>query len=113
MIQLCIVALTLSTLVFMSTRANRRFGDRKRLPMQWSVSGAVNWTAPRSLALAFTPVLAAAILVPTIVASFALAHRPGQDGHVAPVVAIMSIAFVGAHALHLWLIERMARRNGS
>jgi hypothetical protein len=54
-IQVCIVALALVTMIVMSIRANERFADTRRLPMQWSVSGAVTWTAPRLFALAFTP----------------------------------------------------------
>jgi hypothetical protein len=36
---------------------------RDVVPMQWSLKGNVNWSAPRSLAFAFVPTLAAAVFV--------------------------------------------------
>jgi hypothetical protein len=98
-------------MIVMSIRANERFADTRRLPMQWSVSGAVTWTAPRLFALAFTPLLAAVILLATAIASVTLTPRPGQESYVAPVVAIISLGFVATHALHLWLTDRMLKRN--
>jgi len=32
--------------------------DNGSIPMQWSLSGNVNWSAPRLLAFAFVPILA-------------------------------------------------------
>ncbi|MDB5713105.1 MAG: hypothetical protein JWO15_502 [Sphingomonadales bacterium] len=113
MIEICITALALVALTFMSARANRKFRHERRLPMQWSVSGLVNWTAPRPLALAFTPLLAGALLVTTTFSTLVLPPHPGQESLGALVIAIMSISFIAAHALHLWLIDRMLNRNGS
>ena len=46
----------------LSLWADGRFSASDRLPMQWSLSGEVNWSAPRPLALAFVPVLAAFLM---------------------------------------------------
>ena len=111
MIQACIAALTICVLAAMSIRANRRFRNEDRLPMQWSFSGSVNWTAPRAVALAFTPVLAAVVLLATVSLTTFLQPRPGQEGLVIPTNIFMAFVFVSAHALHLRLIENTLRRN--
>lgn len=46
-----------ATSVLLAVIANRRFKELERLPMQWGLSGQVNWTAPRIPALAFIPLL--------------------------------------------------------
>lgn len=106
MIESFVAALCLGVLAFMSVRANRRLSHRRRLPMQWTFSGSVSWSAPRPLALAFTPVLAAMILVPLSAVTIMATPRPGQEGFVLPVVAVISVGFVVAHAFHLRLIGR-------
>jgi hypothetical protein len=113
MTQACIAALTLIALTVMSLRANQRFIRERRLPMQWSLSGSVNWTAPRLLALAFTPVLAAVVLTAATITSITIAPRPGQAGEVVPAIIALSLCFVAAHALHLWLIGRSVQANDS
>ncbi|MBX3598411.1 MAG: hypothetical protein KF874_12650 [Rhizobiaceae bacterium] len=62
----------------------------------WSLKGNVNWTAPRVLALSFTPILAVAVL-------FAVSSRTGGDAF---ALAVIGIVFVAAHLLHIWLIDR-------
>lgn len=84
----------------MSARADRRLRDRARLPMQWSLQGKVNWTAPRRIALAFTPMLAALVL-----SAMALGLGDDPAGRAWPLGTV-ALGFVGAHALHLWLIGR-------
>jgi hypothetical protein len=74
--------------------------------MQWSLNGSVNWTAPRFVALAFTPVLASLCLLATAAMTTSFPSRPGQEGLVIPVNIFMAIVFIGAHAFHLWLIGR-------
>ena len=113
MTQACVTMLALVSLFFMSLRANRKFVHESRLPMQWSLSGAVNWTAPRFWALAFTPMLSAIILAGTTIASFTIAPRPGQADEVIPVITAMSLCFIMVHALHLWLIGRTVRARGN
>lgn len=107
MIQALITALTVFILTVMSLRANGRFKDVHRLPMQFSLSGSVNWTAPRQMALAFTPALYSVVAVATSV----LRPRPGQEGVVVPTMAMVGLVFIGIHALHLWLIGKAVRPN--
>jgi len=107
--QFVIVALALALLVGMSWRANARFAHAARLPMQWSLSGSVNWTAPRRLALAFMPLLAAILLTGTAVAPLFTPPRGGQD--VVSALATMAATLIGVHALHLWLIDRTLRAD--
>jgi hypothetical protein len=110
-IELGVVAPTICLLVAMSILGNRRFGDQDRLPMQWSLDGSVNWTAPRAVALAFTPLLATVVLVVTIALPAFLQPRRGEGLLMLPALVLIALVFIGAHALHLWLI-RKSRPNG-
>lgn len=80
--------------------------------MRWSLDGSVNWTAPRVVALAFTPVLAAIVLSATAALTWFLRPRPGQEALAIPTLVFGALVFVGAHALHLRLIANSLRRNG-
>lgn len=106
-----IVLSAVTLLAAMSLRANRRFEGQSRLPMQWGLDGSVNWTAPRKIALAFTPVLAAVCLIPLPVAVAFVKPKGGQEDLVIAVVAFCTIAFLLAHAFHLWLIQRTLQRQ--
>src|SRR6476619_5668660 len=106
MVQACISALTICILAVMSIRANNRFKNEDRLPMQWSLDKSVNWTAPRPLALALTPGLAAIVLSATVMLTISAKPRPGQEGLEVPMILFVALVFIAAHALHLWLIER-------
>lgn len=99
-------------MVGLSVRANSRFRAEARLPMQWSISGSVNWTAPRIVALSFTPVLTIGILIFFVIASKTMQPRPGQEGDVVPALLAMGTCFVAAHLFHLWLIGRTLRSSG-
>jgi hypothetical protein len=112
MIQAFVAAFAICVLVLMSFRANRRFHQLKRLPMQWSLDGSVNWRAPRHITLAFTPILAAVILSTIVALSLVQTPRPGQEGYVVPVFFFVGLTFVGAHAFHLWLIGKSVRLGG-
>lgn len=112
MIQACIAAITIGVLVLMSVRANQLFKDEDRLPMQWSIDGSVNWTAPRPIALAFTPTLAAIILPATAALTTVLKPRPGQEGLVIPALVVVGFVFIAVHAFHLWLIRSYLGRKG-
>ncbi len=112
MVQAFIALIAMIVLVVMSRRANRRFAQESRLPMQWSLAGSVNWTAPRALALAFMPLLGAIILTATTVATITMTPRPGQEGLEASVIIVMSIGLVAMHALHIRLIRRTLRSSG-
>ena len=105
---LCVA--TVPILIGLSVRANARFRTENRLPMQWSLSGSVNWTAPRILALSFTPVLAIAVLALFTAASMTM--RPGPEGQVVPALIALGACLVAAHVLHLWLIGRTLARKG-
>lgn len=102
---------TVALLTTMSLRANRRFESQSRLPMQWGLDGSINWTAPRKVALAFTPVLAAVCLVLVAVAAAFVKPRAGQEGLVIPVVIFCAVVFLVAHAFHLRLIRRALQRQ--
>ncbi|PSO09712.1 MULTISPECIES: hypothetical protein [unclassified Sphingobium] len=92
-------------------RADARFQNEARLPMQWGFTGQVNWSAPRRLALAFMPVLAFALLGFFAFMSINVPPRAGQEGLVFPILVVMGGSLVGAQLFHFWLIERTIRRN--
>lgn len=99
-------------LAAMSVRADRVFRAERRLPMQWGLDGRATWSAPRKVALAFTPVLAAACLAAIVALTAFKAPRPGQEDLVVPVTILTAMIFVGVHALHLWLMWRTVERRG-
>jgi len=92
-------------------RADTRFRNEARLPMQWSFTGQVNWSAPRRLALVFMPVLAIALLGFFTLMSINVPPRAGQEGLVLPILIIMGLTLVGAQLFHFWLIGRTISRN--
>ena len=92
-------------------RADTRFHNEARLPMQWGFTGQVNWSAPRRLALAFMPMLAIALLGVFTVMSINVPPRAGQEGLVFPILVAMGLTLVGVQLFHFWLIERTIRRN--
>ena len=112
MLQALVAILAISILVAMSLRADRAFGNHARLPMQWSLAGSVNWTAPRGIALAFTPVLATVSLAVIVTLTLMLEPRAGQEGFEVPTILTLGSTFIAVHALHLWLIGKSLRRDG-
>lgn len=90
-------------------RANARFRSAARLPMQWGMTGKVNWSAPRPIALAFMPVLSAVLLGFITVMAMTVPPRPGQEHLVLPVSLVMGSALVVAQLFHFWLIDRTLR----
>jgi len=68
----------------LALRANWRFRDESRLPMQWWLNGEVTWSAPRVGALAFVPALGIAVLTINAALALNLRPRPGQEGMVLP-----------------------------
>lgn len=98
---------TVALLTALSLWANCRFKTERRLPMQWWLDGSVTWTAPRPLALGFTPVLAAICLAPTPF----LKPRAGEEGLVIPAIILTALAFLAVHAFHLWLMQRTLQRR--
>lgn len=111
MAQAVIAFLGIATLVVMSIRANSRFRDVEKLPMQWSLKGAVNWTAPRKVALSLTPILGAIILIFIAISSVMLEPRPGQEGLEVPITIVVALTLFAVHALHLHLIAKTLNSN--
>ena len=111
MIRAIVAAVAEGVLVLLSLRASRRFNERQRLHMEWSMNGSVNWTAPRPLALAFTPILAGVIFTGMVWLTTTQTPRPGQGWLVIPALAFVALVFVGAHAFHLWLIRNSIGRS--
>jgi len=100
-----VFALGLVILAVMSLRANRRFAAHARLPMQWGFDGTVTWQAPRRVALAFTPLLALAIML--VIGTLVVNTVPaGDKAAMAGVAVLMVSGFVAVHAFHLRLIAR-------
>jgi hypothetical protein len=109
-LELLIAVVAVALLALASVWADRRFRQADRLPMQWSVAGRINWTAPRRAALAFTPGLGALVLGAVAISVLTSGEpRPGQEDLGAPVVLVIGAAFLGLHGLHLWLIDRSLR----
>jgi len=105
---IAVTVLTLATLIVMSVRYDRRHRGIARLPMQWSLSGRVNWTAPRRIALAFTPALAAIVLIFMQITARARPQTP--DGSILPALLSAALLLVIVHAVHLWLCDWMRNR---
>ena len=97
------------TMALSARRADARFRGAARVPMQWGPTGQVTWSAPRRLALAFMPVLAAALLAFVTVLSMIVPQRAGQEGLVLPVTMGIGVTLVAAQFLHFWLIGRTLR----
>lgn len=87
-----------------SIHANRSLPNSAELPMQWGFDGRPTWSAPRKLALAFTPalysltMLAIAFLIP-------VQWEPDVPAMLG-VMTVVATAFVAAHLFHIWLIRR-------
>ncbi len=110
-VNLVVSVFTVALLIAMSLRANRRFEADPRLPMQWWLDGKVTWTAPRPIALAFTPVLAV-VCLSAIVALTAFGRtKPGQEHLVVPINIILAVLFLSFHAFHLRLMRLTIRRG--
>jgi hypothetical protein len=106
MTQAVVALITIALLTAMSLRANLRFKTERRLPMQWWLNGSVTWTAPRHVALAFTPVLAAVCLAAIVALTTFREPRAGQEHLAIPANIVTALAFLGVHAFHLWLVQR-------
>ncbi|WP_235674166.1 MULTISPECIES: hypothetical protein [unclassified Paracoccus (in: a-proteobacteria)] len=87
--------------VLSSVVANQRFPKAANLPMQWDLAGKPMWFAPRVAALAFTPLLAISVT------GFIFMVAGRAEGHIAALVAV---AFLAAHLLHLMLVYRHLTR---
>lgn len=110
-------AVALGWMIVRSRDALRRFARHDRLPMQWGLDGRPTWRAPRAIALFFTPVLAAvslAIPLALFAAVPAGSARQGESDAALLTVSLgMALAYVAAHAGHLWAIGRWDRAQAS
>lgn len=97
-----ILALSAIGLMFaLSAYAHLRIRtDLKRLPMQWSLKGKVQWTAPRLPALLFTPLLFTLLL--------ALSSLLGGMEANATIIPMLAIIGPLCHGLHVALIATRA-----
>lgn len=89
----------------MSWLANARLRHHERLPMQFLGEGAVGWSAPRPIALSFTPVLSMLVMW----AGVEWVTMSAEQSVAA--MWIMALSFIGCHAFHLWLISRWSQRQ--
>lgn len=112
MINFAISASIVTLLVAASVWADRRYKSETRLPVQWSFNGDVNRTEPRRAALAFTPALAVVLLIAVnILVVVSGEEGSGQEDVSPSVVPLVGLAFVGAHALHLRMIDQHLRKR--
>jgi len=88
--------------------ANYSFRGEARLPMQWSLTGKVNWTAPRVIGVGFSPAVTIFILGFFWFRSLKPA-RPGQEGLVVPILLATGTTLIAVQLLHLWLASRTLR----
>lgn len=103
------------TMIVLSVRANSRFRQERKLPMQWMLSrsrplsSTVIWSAPRILALSLVPALAIFVLALFAIGSITLTPRPGQEGMMIPTLIFIGGIFLAAQILHLRLIAKTLR----
>lgn len=89
--------------------ANSRFKAHDLLPMQWSLTGKVNWSAPRPLALAFFPGLAVLTAIGILVVGSRYAPRPGQEREAAYAIPVVMILLLLIQCVHLFFAGRTLR----
>lgn len=95
---------SLLALVGISIHADRSLPPSADLPMQWGFDGRATWSAPRRIALGFTP-------VPFLLVALAMAFLVPPDWQ-ADTLAMLGVftgvaaALVGCHLFHIWLIRR-------
>ncbi len=102
----CLLAIAIAVV------ANYAFRGEARLPMQWSITGKVNWTAPRIVGVSFFPIGTFFVFGYIWFASLKPA-RPGQEGLVVPVLLATGTTLIAIQLLHLWFASRTLRRDKS
>lgn len=108
---LIVSAVFVTTIIVLACWANRRFRSERRIPMQWGITGAVNWSAPRPVALAFMPILAMGVLGFQVYMASTVPARAGEEVRVFPVLVGTGVVLIAMQLLHFWLIEKILRRN--
>ncbi len=110
MAPLVFVLIFIAALALVALRAEKRFRPLASLPMQWGLSGQVNWSAPRRIALAFIPVLGILVFASLLLADNSRDMRAGRaDTGLVPIVAT-GILLLAIQQLHLSLAGRTLRR---
>jgi hypothetical protein len=105
-----IALLGIAVMAVIAVRANRRFSDHERLPMQFWLDGTPTWTLPRKYGVAFIPVVGSVILLAVATAiAFGPPPRAGQEDFVLPVIVLFPIGMIAIQIFHLWLVERHFR----
>lgn len=99
-------AVVILAMIGMSLWANSRFKTHERLPMQWSLTGKVNWTAPRHLALAFYPGLAVLTATALTILSNHVAPRPGQENEAVYAIPLVMALLFAIQCFHLLILSR-------
>src|SRR3546814_8026393 len=105
------------TMIVLSVRANSRFRQEQKLPMQWMLSrsrplsSTVIWSAPRIFALSLIPALALLVLVLFAIGSFTLTTRTGKEGITNPSLIFIGGNGLAVQMLHLRLIAKSLRRT--
>ena len=77
------------------------------------MTGEVIWSAPGATALAFIAALAAYYSMALALFALKMPPRVGQENMVFPAFVGLGTIFVAVQLLHLWLIRKTLRRNGS
>jgi hypothetical protein len=108
---LLVIALLFSgALALVAVQADRRFASARSLPMQWGFDGQVNWSAPRRIALAFIPALAAIMFAVLIGLDQNVEPSAGQEAMVLPGFVVMGMTMLAVQQFHLWLVSRTLKR---
>ncbi len=111
MVMLIVSAVFVAISCVLAWRANARFRSEDRIPMQWGLTGEVNWSAPRWFAFSFMPALGIVVLGFQTILSMNAAPRAGQEGLVFPVLVGTGVTLVAVQLLHFWLIEKTLSRK--
>jgi hypothetical protein len=104
-----IATVSILAMICVSLWANSRFKAHDRLPMQWSLTGKVTWTAPRPFALAFYPSLTVIIVIAMSILSNHLTPRLGQEEEAAYAIPALGILFFVIQCGHLFMTNRTFR----
>jgi hypothetical protein len=97
--------------IAIAIRANAALCHEDRVPMQWSIKGEVNWTAPRAVGLAFCPVVTVVVLCVFWFSSLR-PTRLGQEHLVVPLLLTAGTVLTSVQLLHLWLVFKTLKRGG-
>src|SRR3546814_15059849 len=105
------------TMIVLSVRANSRFRQEQKLPMQWMLSrsrplsSTVIWSAPRILAPTLFPVLAIFVRLLLPFAFSPLTPRPAKEGLILPPLFLIGACLSPVKFLHLAQMEGPSSRE--